>query len=99
PTQPHALSLHDALPISVALHYAAWKKYRLAMQYELDRRERFLPLMLSLSGVGLDGLRDRLAAGEGAVFDQAIAHYAGAVRQRPVDRKSTRLNSSHVKIS
>src|SRR5690606_7884789 len=87
PTQPHALSLHDALPISVALHYAAWKKYRLAMQYELDRRERFLPLMLSLFGVGLDGLRDRLAAGEGAVFDQAIAHYAGAVRQRPVSAR------------
>ena len=72
---------------AVALHYAAWKKYRLAMQYELDRRERFLPLMLSLSGVGLDGLRDRLAAGEGAVFDQAIAHYAGAVRQRPVSAR------------
>lgn len=72
---------------AVALHYAAWKKYRLAMQYELDRRERFLPLMLSLSGVGMAGLRDRLAEGEGAVFDQAIAHYAGAVRQRPVSAR------------
>jgi type VI secretion system protein ImpH len=72
---------------ALALHYAAWKKYRLAMQYELDRRERFLPLMLSLTGVGMDGLRDRLAEGEGAVFDQAIAHYAGAVRQRPVSAR------------
>ena len=72
---------------ALALHYAAWKKYRLAMQYELDRRERFLPLMLSLTGVGMEGLRDRLAEGEGAVFDQAIAHYAGAVRQRPVSAR------------
>lgn len=72
---------------AVALYYAAWKKYRLAMQYELDRRERFLPLMLSLTGVGMAGLRDRLAEGEGAVFDQAIAHYAGAVRQRPLSAR------------
>ncbi|WP_407351815.1 type VI secretion system baseplate subunit TssG [Luteimonas sp. R10] len=68
----------------LAQHYAAWKKYRLAMQYELDRRERFLPLVLSLSGVGLPGLRDRMADGQGDVFDQAIAYYAGGVRQRPV---------------
>lgn len=72
---------------AVAQHYAAWKKYRLAMQYELDRHERFLPLVLSLSGVGLAGLRDRLADGQGDVFDQAIAHYAGGVRQRPVSAR------------
>ncbi|MGY0559326.1 type VI secretion system baseplate subunit TssG [Luteimonas sp. A277] len=72
---------------AVALHYAAWKKYRLAMQYELDRKEKFLPLVLSLAGVGMTGLRDRLAEGEGGVFDQAIAHYAGAVRQRPVSAR------------
>lgn len=69
---------------AVALHYAAWKKYRLALQYELDRRERFLPLVLSLSGVGMPGLRDRMIDGQGDVFDQAVAHYAGAVRQHPV---------------
>ena len=68
----------------LALHYAAWKKYRLALQYELDRRERFLPLVLSLTGMGLPGLRDRMADGQGDVFDQAIAYYAGGVRQRPV---------------
>ncbi|NZA28136.1 type VI secretion system baseplate subunit TssG [Luteimonas sp. SJ-92] len=69
---------------AVALHYGAWKKYRLALQYELDRRERFLPLVLSLAGVGLPGLRDRMADGQGDVFDQAIAYHAGGVRQRPV---------------
>jgi len=68
----------------LAQHYAAWKKYRLALQYELDRRERFLPLVLSLSGLGLPGLRDRMTDGHGDVFDQAIAYYAGGLRQRPV---------------
>ena len=69
---------------AVALHYAAWKKPRLAMQYELDRNERFLPLILSLAGVGMKGMRSRLVDGEGDVFDQAIAHYAGGIRQHPV---------------
>lgn len=68
----------------VSLHYAAWKKHRLALQYELDRRERFLPLLLALSGLGMEELRDRLQDGHGDVFDQAVAYYAGAVRQRPV---------------
>lgn len=69
---------------AVALHYAAWKKNRLALQYELDRNERFLPLVLSLAGVGQKALRGRMVDGEGDVFDQAIAHYAGGIRQHPV---------------
>jgi len=69
---------------AVALHYAAWKKYRLPLQYEIDRRERFLPLVLSLAGVGLPGLRERLSDGRADLFDQAIAHHAGGISQRPV---------------
>ncbi|MDO1530422.1 type VI secretion system baseplate subunit TssG [Fulvimonas sp. R45] len=69
---------------AVALFYAAWKKYRLAFQYELDRRERFLPLVLSLAGMGSPALRAKLAKGRGAVFDQAIAYYAAGVGQRPL---------------
>jgi type VI secretion system protein ImpH len=69
---------------AVALFYGAWKKYRLAFQYELDRRERFLPLILSLAGMGASSLRTRLDKGEGAVFDQAIAYYAAGVGQRPL---------------
>ncbi len=72
---------------AVALHYAAWKKHRLALQYELDRRERFLPLVLSLLGMGMPGLRDRMVDGGGDVFDQAVAYYAGAIRQRPISAK------------
>ena len=69
---------------AVALHYAAWKKHRLALQYELDREERFLPLVLSLAGLGQPALRGRMVDGDGDVFDQAIAHYAGAIGQHPV---------------
>ena len=29
-------------------------------------------------------LRDRMVDGEGDVFDQAVAHYAGGIRQHPV---------------
>ncbi len=69
---------------AVALHYAAWKKHRLALQYELDRRERFMPLILSLVGMGTTGLRERMIDDRSRVFDQAVAYYAGAIRQRPV---------------
>lgn len=69
---------------AVALFYGAWKKYRLAYQYELDRNERYLPLILSLAGQGMPSQRSRLREGKGAVFDQAIAYYAAIVSQRPV---------------
>ena len=73
---------------AVALHYAAWKRYRLGFQYELDREERFLPMVLALSGLGMPSLRGRMHDGDGAVFDQAIAHYAGLIRQHPVSAAS-----------
>lgn len=70
---------------AVAQHYAAWKKYRPGLQYELDGEERFLPLVLALAGMGGKGLRGRMrGSGEGDVFDHAVAHYAGAIRQRPL---------------
>jgi type VI secretion system protein ImpH len=69
---------------AVALFYSAWKKYRLEFQYELDRSERFLPLVLSLAGMGSPALRGKLAHGKGAVFDQAIAYYGAGIGQRPL---------------
>lgn len=69
---------------AVALFYAAWKKHRLAFQYELNREERFLPLALALAGMGLKSLRSRLSAEPGAVFDQSIAYYSAGLRQRPL---------------
>lgn len=69
---------------AVSLFYSAWKKHRLHVQYEADRRDRFLPLMLALSGLGQRGLRDRLEPSEGGVPDEAVAYFAGATQRRPV---------------
>ncbi len=69
---------------AVGHFYRAWKKYRLAIQYETDRRNRFLPMILSLNGLGFEALRERLNQGPGAIEDEAIACFSGLLRQRPV---------------
>ena len=66
---------------ALALFYAAWSKYRLALQYQLDGKDRFLPLLLALAGVGQEALQRRLA--DGAVLDESLAYFAAALRQRP----------------
>lgn len=67
---------------ATALFYNAWKKYRLALQYELDRQGRFLPLIQALSGQTQRGLSNGSAPG--AVSDQALAFYSGAIGHRPL---------------
>lgn len=69
---------------AAALFYAAWKKYRMPVRHETERDHHYLPLLLSLAGLGHRALRDRLHEGGGEVFDESLAHYAAAVRQRPV---------------
>lgn len=69
---------------AVALFYAAWKKYRLGLQYELDGKEQFLPPVLSLAGLGAPSLRSRMARDDNQLFDQAIAYYSGSIGQRPI---------------
>lgn len=68
---------------AVALFYQSWLKYRLQLQYETDRRNHFLPLVLSLAGIGADGLRDRLKDGPHGISDESLAYYAGALQARP----------------
>lgn len=60
---------------ATALFYQAWKKYRLPLHYELDRNERFLPLLMSLAGVTVN---------DGELQEESLAHYAAALRHRPV---------------
>lgn len=67
---------------AVSLFYAAWKRSRLHLQYESDRRHRFTPMVLSLAGLGQDALRDRLAPLGGGVQDESVAFFAGALQQR-----------------
>jgi len=68
---------------AIALFYQAWLKCRLHLQYEADRESRFLPMMLSLAGMGLPGMRDRLEGESGGIADQSLAYYASALRARP----------------
>ncbi len=69
---------------AAALFYAAWKKYRMPLRHETEQDHHYLPLLLALGGIGHPALRDRLHAGEGRVYDESLAHYAAAARQRPV---------------
>lgn len=69
---------------AVVLFYRAWRKHRLAIEFEADRRNRFLPLVLALAGMGQSALRDRLRAIDGGVADDTLAYFAGALQQRPI---------------
>ncbi|HEX9171555.1 MAG TPA: type VI secretion system baseplate subunit TssG [Telluria sp.] len=69
---------------SLALFYAAWRKYRLELKYQVDGKDGFLALLLALGGMGHESLRQRLAdAGHGAVRDESAAYFAAALRHRP----------------
>lgn len=69
---------------SVVLFYQAWRKHRLAIRYESDRRNQFLPQVLSLTGMGQKSLRNRLAPEQGGVSDEMIAFLSGLFQQRSV---------------
>ncbi len=73
---------------AVGHFYRAWKKYRLPILYETDRQKRFLPLILSLGGIGFDALRERLNASPGGIDDESIAYFTGLLRQRPVSAEA-----------
>lgn len=71
---------------SLALFYEAWGKYRLELKYQVQGKDTFLPLLLSLAGLGNQALRQRLrvAGAPGAgVRDESIAYFAAAMRHRP----------------
>jgi type VI secretion system protein ImpH len=69
---------------SLALFYAAWRKYRLAFKYQLDGGDAFLPLLLALAGLGDKALQRRLAQRKaGAVLDESLGYFAATIRQRP----------------
>ena len=73
---------------AVSHFYLAWKKYRLAIQYEADRRNRFLPLILSLCGLGFAPLRERMNRAPGRIHDESIAYFAGLLHQRPISAQT-----------
>src|SRR5690606_40693075 len=91
---PPPLPLHDALPIWSVNDYGLV----LSAQAEAWPDEPLLARMLGVDGV-LDDLRASLNLAELARRQfREIARVAGLLPPS-LDRKSTRLNSSHVKIS
>lgn len=84
---------------AIALYYQSWLKYRLHFQYEADREQRFLPQVLSLAGLGLSGTCERLADGGHGLADESLAHYAGALRNRPQSAEwFSRVVSDHFRV-
>lgn len=69
---------------AVALFYEAWRKYRLEFKYELGRHDGFMPLLLSLAGFGHKALHQRAQDDGDDIRNESIAHFAGALRHRPV---------------
>jgi type VI secretion system protein ImpH len=66
---------------SLVMFYKAWCKYRLEFKYERDGKDEFLPLLLSLAGLGSTSLRGRLGAH--GIRDESLAHFAASLRHRP----------------
>ncbi len=75
-------SLRDFLDLFnhrfISLFYRAWRKCRLDVSAERDERDRFSRHLLSLLGLGTDGLQDRLA-----VPDDSLIYYSGLLSQHP----------------
>lgn len=69
---------------AATLFYLAWQKYRLPLQHEIDHSRHYLPLLLSLAGIGDKAARADLHIAPGKIHDEALAGYATALRHRPV---------------
>ena len=72
---------------AVMLFYQAWKKHRLHIQYEGDRRQRFMPMALALAGIGQPSLRGCQGAERTGVADEALAFYSGTLQQRTLSAR------------
>lgn len=64
---------------AVSLFYEAWRKHRLALQYERSAERGFLPAVLSLGGLGPLAAKDRTRNPEAR---ESLAFYAAASQQR-----------------
>lgn len=68
---------------ALALFYESWRKYRLELKYQIDGKDEFLPLLLSLAGMHNPSLRRRLSDGGDGVLDESIGYFATAMSQKP----------------
>ncbi|CDG83184.1 type VI secretion system baseplate subunit TssG [Janthinobacterium agaricidamnosum] len=73
---------------ALALFYEAWRKYRLELKYQIEGKDKFLPLLLSLAGLGHESLKHRLSDGGDGVLDESVGYFATAMSHRPVSAVS-----------
>src|SRR5690606_42148438 len=92
PTEIHTLSLHDALPISEAARVEHRLQLRRAERLERLARDGDVRVKLLAAELPVDARRLKPA------LDRGIRLGVDALLDA-LDRKSTRLNSSHVKLS
>jgi type VI secretion system protein ImpH len=69
---------------AISFFYRAWQKYRFDVAYERGDRDKFFQNLLSLIGLGTEGL-----PGRQAVVDEALIFYAGLLA--PHQRSATAL--------
>lgn len=62
----------------ISFFYRAWEKYRFAVSYERDERDRFTQYLKDLIGLGTTGLAERQP-----LPDRSLLYYAGLLAQRP----------------
>src|SRR5690606_41953634 len=99
PPPPYTLSLHDALPI-----FLAQQHQRMGLGLVGTRNAHHLNGIVSHQAV-LDRCRGNVLAFAGfedlldAAGQLETTHFVDLALVTGLDRKSTRLNSSHVKIS
>src|SRR5207249_10931068 len=94
----YPLSLHDALPISIA--YTRFVLDRGLAGDRLDLEIALAPCMIGYAEIAAERMADPATRHDGNPYRDWLAMYAGDEYQALArDRKSTRLNSSHVSIS
>src|SRR5208337_2381244 len=62
----------------ISFFYRAWEKHHFFVSYELGEPDSVSPLMMSLLGLGTEGL-----AGRQLVPDRALVFYSGLLTQKP----------------
>jgi type VI secretion system protein ImpH len=78
----------------ISLLFRAWEKYRFWVGYERGGEDLFTRALFSLSGLGTDGLRDRLRV-EVAEFGSETPRVLAQVRDRGLLRYAGLLASRH----
>lgn len=69
----------------ISLFYRAWRKYRFDLGHEMLEGNRFSRHILSLVGLGTEGLQERQC-----ISDDALVYYSGLLAQRPRSAQALR---------